>query len=152
MQALVHPQAFTHTKRLQCMLRGSENCYQLLLACLEGAGVAAPHQLADGSDAAALADLQDANEAAALQRTLEDGHKPPVGDGPDGDSDPPVSALASDDLRSVAGIVSDRAHRGSVAGKEGAPVQVGSAVAQQASSFDYSSVDASSRKRRREPG
>jgi hypothetical protein len=79
MQAYVHPQAFTHTKRLQCMLRCSENCYLLLIAALEGAGGAELPQLSGagvgGSDTVDLADLQAANEDVALQRALEDGPK-----------------------------------------------------------------------------
>jgi hypothetical protein len=78
MQSIVHPQAFTHTKRLQRMLRGSESCYQLLIAALEGAGATTPPQLSGGSDAVALADLQAVNAAVALQRTLEDESKPCV--------------------------------------------------------------------------
>ena len=52
------------------MLRGSENCYSMLMAALSGSGL--NHKGLSGSDAAALADLRATNEAVALQRTMED--------------------------------------------------------------------------------
>lgn len=70
MQRLVHPQAFTHTRRLQRMLRGSENCYSMLVAALSASGLR--HEGLSGQDAAALADLRATNEAVARQRSLED--------------------------------------------------------------------------------
>ena len=70
MQKLVHPQAFTHTKRLQRMLRGAENCYSMLVAMLPASGL--QREGLFGHDAATLADLQAANEAVTRQRSLED--------------------------------------------------------------------------------
>lgn len=74
MQRLVHPQAFTHTRRLQRMLRGSENCYSMLVVALSASGLR--HEGLSGQDAAALADLRATNEAVARQRSLEDGAEP----------------------------------------------------------------------------
>lgn len=122
MQRLVHPQAFTHTIRLQRMLRGSERCYSMLVAALSASGLS--HEGITGQDAAALADLQATNEAVVRQRSLEDE--------PESASDADVPSAGRDSSADAFAASSTQQFKG--------PVQSSTATA----------ADLESRKRRRQ--